>query len=74
MAGRRLPVVRRSRRRRAPQSARVVRFDRHSLLAKIYMNLRATVTLQEETGVEIDYLLPGRYFPAPLEPLLRTAA
>jgi hypothetical protein len=39
----------------------------------IFMNLRATNTLQEETGVEIDYLVPGRCFPEPLEPLLRAA-
>jgi hypothetical protein len=38
------------------------------------VNLRTTNTLQEETGVEIGYLVPGRYFQPPMEPLLRVAA
>jgi hypothetical protein len=33
------------------------------------MNLRTTVTLQEETGYTIDYAT-DRFFPAPLEPLI----
>ena len=37
----------------------------------IYMNLRATVLLEEETGVDIDYRLSSRFFPPPDEPLLR---
>lgn len=37
----------------------------------IYMNLRTTVTLEEETGVRIDYLVPSRRFPAPDEPLIK---
>lgn len=43
----------------------------NELLCKfIYVNLRTTVNLQEETGVKIDYLVPSRRFPAPDEPLL----
>lgn len=38
----------------------------------IYLNLRATVTLEEETGVRIDYLVASRYFPAPDEPLIKS--
>ena len=34
-----------------------------ALCKAIYMNLRMTVTLQEETGVEIDYMLAGRRSP-----------
>lgn len=45
-----------------------------ALCKAIYMNLRTTNTLQEETGQEIDYLVPGRCFPPPAEPLLRAAA
>lgn len=37
----------------------------------IYMNLRATVLLQEETGYTIDYLVHSRFFPPPDEPLLK---
>ncbi len=40
----------------------------------IYMNLRTTVTLEHESGVSIDYLVPSRRFPAPDEPLLKNAA
>ena len=36
----------------------------------IYMNLRTTVTLQEETGYEIDYTVADRFFPPPIEPLI----
>lgn len=37
----------------------------------IYLNLRATVTLSEETGYrDIDYRDHGRFFPAPANPLL----
>jgi hypothetical protein len=39
----------------------------------IFMNLRTTTTLEEETGVSIDYLTPDRHFPSPIEPLLRAA-
>lgn len=40
----------------------------------VFMNLRATASLEEETGTQIDYLIPGRCFPSPIEPLLKTAA
>lgn len=40
----------------------------------IYLNLRATVTLEEETGIKVDYLVPSRRFPQPDEPLLQRAA
>jgi hypothetical protein len=40
-------------------------------LAKlIYVNLRMTVGLEDETGVHIDYLVPSRTFPPPVEPLV----
>jgi hypothetical protein len=45
-----------------------------ALCKLIYMNLRATVTLQEETGVEIDYLAPERCFPPPIDALIKVAA
>ena len=48
-------------------------WQNEALCKFIFMNLRTTNTLQEETGVEIDYLLPGRCFPEPIEPLLRAA-
>jgi hypothetical protein len=45
---------------------------RNETLAKyIYLNLRATVSLEEETGVKVNYLVPERRFPSPAEPLLR---
>ncbi len=40
----------------------------------IYVNLRMTVNLEEETGVKIDYLVPSRHFPEPNEPLLKKRA
>ena len=46
----------------------------NELLCKfIYLNLRTTVTLEEETGIKIDYMVPSRRFPAPDEPLIKTA-
>lgn len=36
----------------------------------IYLNLRATVTLEHETSVRIDYRVQSRCFPPPDEPLL----
>lgn len=39
----------------------------------LFMNLRTTGLLEEETGVQIDYLTPGRNFPPPIEPLLHAA-
>jgi len=36
----------------------------------IYMNLRTTASLQEETGYEIEYPVDNRFFPAPIEPLI----
>ena len=40
-------------------------------LAKLtYVNLRTTVSLEEETGVKIDYLVPSRAFPVPAQPLV----
>ena len=45
------------------------------LLCKfIYVNLRTTVHLEEETGYVMDYLIPERRFPRPTEPLLNRAA
>jgi Transposase DDE domain len=45
---------------------------KNELLAKmIYLNLRTTVTLEEETAVTINYLVPERCFPAPTDPLLK---
>ncbi len=38
----------------------------------IYLNLRTTVSLEEETGVKIDYCIPFRRFPKPTEPLLKS--
>lgn len=47
----------------------------NELLCKFtYLNLRTTVTLEHETGVVIDYLVPSRRFPAPDEPLLKKSA
>jgi hypothetical protein len=47
----------------------------NELLCKfIYLNLRTTVNLEEETGVKIDYLVPSRRFPAPDNPLLRNVS
>jgi hypothetical protein len=40
----------------------------------IFLNLRTTVSLEDETGYEIDYTLPSRHFPAPDVPLLNRAA
>lgn len=40
----------------------------------IYINLRWTIELEEETGVAIDYLVPSRRFPAPNDPLLQSRA
>lgn len=40
----------------------------------IYLNLRATVTLEHETGYVMDYTVPSRHFPEPDEPLLSRAA
>ncbi len=43
---------------------------KHETLCKfIFMNLRTTVSLQEETGYTIDYTT-DRFFPAPIEPLI----
>ena len=39
----------------------------------IYINLRTTVTLEEETGYQIDYLFSSRCFPKPDEPLIKAA-
>jgi len=36
----------------------------------IYLNLRTIVTLQEETGYEIDHTVADRFFPPPIEPLV----
>jgi hypothetical protein len=38
----------------------------------IYLNLRTTVTMEEETGVKIDYRVPSRRFPPPDKPLLES--
>ena len=45
-----------------------------ALCKMIYMNLRTTVSLQEETGVEVDYQTPERCFPKPAMPLIKIAA
>jgi hypothetical protein len=42
------------------------------LCKMIYLNLRTTVTAEEETGVQIDYCVPFRRFPPPAEPLLKS--
>lgn len=48
---------------------------KNELLCKfIYVNLRTTVHLEEETGYVMDYLIPERRFPRPTEPLLNRAA
>lgn len=48
---------------------------RNELLCKfIFLNLRATVTLEWETGVRIDYLVPERRFPVPANPVISSAA
>jgi hypothetical protein len=42
------------------------------MLAKcIYINLRHTVNREFETGVKVDYLVPGRTFPPPADPLIK---
>lgn len=46
-------------------------WQNETLCKFIYMNLRTTVLLQEETGVEIDYRVPSRFFPPPDEPLIQ---
>jgi len=46
-------------------------WENETLCKLIYMNLRITVQLQEETGVEIDYQLRSRFFPPPDEPLIQ---
>jgi hypothetical protein len=47
----------------------------NELLCKfIYLNLRTTVTLEEETGYEIDYMISEKRFPKPSAPLLVSAA
>ncbi len=40
----------------------------------VFLNLRTTVSLEEETGYQIDYTMPSRHFPVPDEPLLKRAA
>lgn len=48
---------------------------KNELLCKfIYLNLRSTVLLEEETGYYVDYMVPERRFPKPSEPLLPSAA
>jgi hypothetical protein len=47
-----------------------VAWQNETICKFIYTNLRATVTLEEETGVEIDYTT-SRFFPPPDEPLIR---
>jgi hypothetical protein len=39
----------------------------------IFMNLRTTTLVEQETGHSVDYLIPERCFPAPAEPLLKAA-
>jgi hypothetical protein len=39
-------------------------------ILRIHMNLRTTVTLEEETGYKIDYLNPNRFFPEPIRRVL----
>lgn len=47
----------------------------NELLCKfIDMNLQATVNLEQETGVKIDYCVHSRRFPQPDEPLLKRRA
>jgi hypothetical protein len=43
---------------------------KNELLCKfIYLNLRTTVSLEEEPGYKMDYLVPSRSFPKPDIPL-----
>lgn len=45
----------------------------NELLCKfIYVNLLATVDLEKQTGIQIDYLIPSRHFPPPDDPLLKS--
>lgn len=46
-------------------------WQNETLCKFIYMNLRTTVLLEEETGTEIDYQIRSRFFPQPDEPLIR---
>ncbi len=39
----------------------------------IYVNLRTTVSLEKQTGVTIDYLVPDRCFPESSDPLVGVA-
>jgi hypothetical protein len=43
----------------------------NELLCKfIYINLRSTVTREEMTGYQANYLAPDKFFPMPIEPLI----
>ena len=48
-----------------------IAWQNETLCKFIYMNLRATVQIEEETGIDIDYRFPARFFPRPDEPLIR---
>lgn len=57
---------------RGPNAVEPCTAWKNETLAKfIYLNLRATVSLEEETGVTVNYLVPDRRFPKPAKPLLR---
>jgi hypothetical protein len=45
-----------------------------TLCKLIYMNLRTTVLLEQETGYKIDYCIPERRFPVPADPLIKKLA
>jgi hypothetical protein len=57
--------------RRSPSVILVpcVAWKNEALCKFIFMNLRTTVTLQEETGYTMDYAV-DRFFPEPIEPLI----
>lgn len=46
-------------------------WQNETLCKFIYMNLRTTIRLQVEMGVEVNYQLRSRFFPSPDEPLIR---
>lgn len=61
----------RGRKRRPPNGNEPCTAWINELLCKfIYVNLRATVNLEAETGIRIDYRVPSRRYPAPDNPLL----
>jgi hypothetical protein len=61
----------RGRMRKEPNAIQPCIAWQNELLAKmIYLNLRATCSLETETDVRINYMVPERSFPPPSQPLL----